>query len=170
MDETVLRLTDAWRQCEKHLHHLQHALDALLPYLPVTPAFISCMDDERVQDWDQFILRFTKLQDAMGASLYPSLLAYLQEPYETRPMLDKLHRLEQLGFLDSTEDWFQIRAIRNRFAHDYPEDDALKSAYLNEAVEAVNLMKILLGRAKPIVIKLAGFTHNHSSRIENEKT
>ncbi len=153
-DLLALRLLDAWRQCERHLHHLQHAVAAITPSLPMTATAVSAMDDEMVQDWDQFILRFTKLQDAMGTRLYPGLLAYLQEPFEDRPMLDKLHRLEKLTFLGSVDEWNKLRAIRNHFAHDYPEDDALKAAYLNEAVEVVSIFKTLLARVEPVVLPM----------------
>jgi len=54
--------------------------------------------DAQVQRVDQFILRFTKLQDAMGCRLFPAILQYLQEPYEERPMLDKLNRLEKRNY------------------------------------------------------------------------
>ncbi len=154
MDEVASRFAEAWHQCTRHMHHLQHPLAALAPYLPASPEFVSAMDDEQVQDWDQFILRFTKLQDAMGARLFPAVLAYLQEPYEDRPMLDKLHRLEQLGYLVDIESWGLLRAIRNRFAHDYPEDDALKAAYLNEAVESVPVIHALLDRIAPIAMQV----------------
>lgn len=150
-DVSQLQLLDAWRQCERHLHHLRHAMAALAPSLPMTPSALPGLDDEAVQDWDQFVLRFTKLQDAMGARLFPAVLAYLQEPYEDRPMLDKLNRLEKLGYLVSVEEWHVLRAIRNRFAHDYPQDDGLKAAYLNEAVEAVPMLQALLARIKPLV-------------------
>ncbi|MDI1293644.1 MAG: hypothetical protein PSV18_12985 [Methylobacter sp.] len=56
------------------------------------------LTDAQVQSLDQFILRFTKLQDAMDSRLFPALLQYLQEPYEERPMLDKLNRLEKLRY------------------------------------------------------------------------
>lgn len=150
-DTAALRLLEAWRQCQRHLHHLMHAQQALQPWLPMQPGFLARLDDEAVQDWDQFILRFTKLQDAMGGRLLPSVLAFLQEPYEDRPMLDKLNRLEKLGYLDHAETWHTLRAIRNRFAHDYPEDDALKAAYLNEAVAAVPLLQTILSRVDPLV-------------------
>jgi hypothetical protein len=131
-------LNEAWRQCQRHLHHLRHAQSSLLAHAPIHPDQLGAMDDETVQDWDQFILRFTKLQDAMGMRLYPALLQYLQEPYDTRPMLDKLNRLEQLGILESVDEWNSLRAIRNHFAHDYPEDDAVKAAFLNQAMAAVH--------------------------------
>jgi hypothetical protein len=54
-------------------------------------------------------------------------------------VLDKLHRLEKLGYLSTLDDWQALRVIRKRFAHDYPEDDALKTAYLNEAISSVPL-------------------------------
>jgi len=150
-DVLAMRLLEAWRQCERHMHHLKHAVLALAPVLPVMPMSIANMDDEVVQDWDQFILRFTKLQDAMGARLYPALLDYLQEPYQDRPMLDKLHRLESLSYLSSADEWNTLRVIRNTFAHDYPQDDALKAAYLNEAVAAVPLLDALLAKVAPVV-------------------
>lgn len=66
---------------------MSHALSAIGPTLPMTASALRLLNDEAVQDWDQFILRFTKLQDTMGARLFPALLDYLQEPYEDRPML-----------------------------------------------------------------------------------
>lgn len=147
----VQRLQDAWQQCARHLHHLQHALQAVQSTLPLTAADLKAMDDEAVQDWDQLILRFAKLQDTMGSRLFPAALELLQESYEDRPMIDKLHRLEKLGYLGSTEQWHGLRAIRNRFAHDYPEDDALQAAYLNEAAQAVAVLEALLRRFVPLL-------------------
>jgi hypothetical protein len=48
-------------------------------------------------------------------------------------MLDKLNRLEKLGFIDSVEKWQTVRNIRNQFAHDYPDDLDKKAAQLNLA-------------------------------------
>ena len=73
-------------------------MTSLAPKLPATANNVAMLDDETVQDWDQFILRFIKLQDTLGARTYAALLDYLQEPSATMPMLDKLNRLEQLGF------------------------------------------------------------------------
>lgn len=139
-------LQQAWQTCQRHWHHMQHALTALRPFLPMEGRKLAQLDDEQVQDWDQFILRFTKLQDALGAQLYPALLAYLGEPYEDRPMLDKLGRLEKLGYLSGVEQWQTLRVIRNRLTHDYPTDDALKAAYLNDAIDAVAVLEALLNR------------------------
>lgn len=110
------------------------ALEALWPF---TADKYAALTDEQVQDMDQFILRFTKLQDTLGDRFLPAILQFLQEPYDTRPMLDKLNRLEKLGFIKSVEKWQQIRSIRNRFAHDYPDDPEKNAAHINLAFTAV---------------------------------
>ena len=131
-------------------------MSAIQPTLPLTADALTQLNDEAVWDWDQFVLRFTKLQDTLGARLFPALLEHLQEPYEDRPIIDKLHRLEKLGYLPKLDDWQALRVIRNRFAHDYPEDDALKAAYLNEAISSVPLLLALLAGSAPVMAGLHG--------------
>lgn len=82
----------------------------------------------------------------MGARLFPSVLLYLQEPYEDRPMLDKLHRLEKLGYLEESEQWRALRMLRNRFAHEYPDDPDKNAAILMLAIEAVPNVLAMLER------------------------
>lgn len=137
---STLRLQDAWRECERNAYHLQRALGQLQPLLPLGGAQFQGLTDAQIQTLDQFILRFTKLQDAMGSHLYPSILDYLQEPLEERPMLDKLNRLEKLGYLHDAEMWGSVRSIRNKFAHDYPDDPEKNAALVNIATEAARTM------------------------------
>jgi hypothetical protein len=92
----------------------------------------------------------------MGPRLFSALLEHLQEPYEDRPMIDKLHRLGKLGYLPKLDDWQSLRVIRNRFADDDPEDDALKAAYLNEAISAVPLLLGLMAGIAPVMGSLQG--------------
>ena len=82
----------------------------------------------------------------MGARLFPSVLLYLQEPYEDRPMLDKLHRLEKLGYLEESEQWQSLRMLRNRFAHEYPDDPDKNAAQLMLAIESVPSLVAMLER------------------------
>lgn len=84
---------------------------------------------------DQLLFRFTKLQDALGERLIPATLGLLQEPFEAWPMRDRLNRLEKLGFLDVTQ-WLDWREIRNRLAHEYPDQPELRFAALLKAIDA----------------------------------
>lgn len=141
---SMLRLQDAWRECERNIYHLCRALTSLAPILPMTGEGFEHLTDAQVQSVDQFILRFTKLQDAMGSRLFPAILQYLQEPYEERPMLDKLNRLEKLRYIQSAEVWQNIRNTRNKFAHDYPDDWEKNAALINLACEAAENMYSIL--------------------------
>ncbi|MBE0490213.1 MAG: hypothetical protein IBX53_14155 [Halomonas sp.] len=46
---------------------------------------------------DQFIMRFSKLQNAIGAKLLPSVLELTKEPGDYPAFIDKLNRLEKIG-------------------------------------------------------------------------
>lgn len=48
-------------------------------------------------------------------------------------------------------DMNSLRVIRNTLAHDYPQDDGLKAACLNEAVAAVAVLESLLDKVVPVV-------------------
>lgn len=143
---SALRLEQSWRECRQHARYMRYALTALGPVLPLTGARLQSLDAEAVQDLDQFVLRFGKLQDALGLRLLPSVLAYLQEPYESRPMLDKLNRLEQLGFLEHAGDWSRLRAIRNQFTHEYPDEPQKNASLLNQAFAAADELEAILAR------------------------
>jgi hypothetical protein len=146
IDTAAQQLADAWRQCQRHAHHLRHALASLEDKLPLSGSQLANLDDEAVQDLDQFVLRFGRLQDAIGARLLPAVLNVLQEPFEDRPMIDKLNRLEKLGFLESGEQWQRLRAIRNRFSHDYPDDPDKNAALLHLAIQSVDDVMAILQR------------------------
>ena len=56
-------------------------------------------DQHQLRILDQLLFRFTKLQDAHGQRLIPATLAALSEPFEEWSMIDRLNRLERLGYL-----------------------------------------------------------------------
>lgn len=61
-------------------------------------------------------------------------------------MLDKLHRLEKLGYLEESEQWQSLRMLRNRFAHEYPDDPDKNAAILMLAIESVPSLVAMLER------------------------
>lgn len=106
--------------CQAHREGLNDAL-ADLEQRRLVAADLEHMPKEDRRLLDQFAYRYTRLQDDMGARLMPAILRALGEEIATMPALDRLNRLEQLGWLPSGEEWAELRRIRNEFAHDYPE-------------------------------------------------
>lgn len=96
-------------------------------------------DRSCVRLMDQLLFRFIKLQDSVGERLIPATLAALGEPYEDKPMRDRLNRLERLGYLD-VDDWLAWRDVRNRLAHEYPDKPELRFAALLAAIEAARAL------------------------------
>jgi hypothetical protein len=77
---------------------------------------------------DAFVARFGRLQDTVGDKLLPSLLEAL---FETPgPAIDNLDKAERFGFIESADDWMQMRRLRNQMVHEYIEDMAVLSSAL----------------------------------------
>ncbi|CAK0756359.1 conserved hypothetical protein [Gammaproteobacteria bacterium] len=138
------KLEDSWRECVKHIYHLSCALADLQKIGTLTKERYAILSDEEIRTLDQFVFRFSKLQDAVGVRLFSSILEYLEEPYVGRPMIDKLNRLEKLGFIESVEQWHILREIRNRFSHVYPDNAEKNAALLRLAMASVQDLKNLL--------------------------
>ena len=86
---------------------------------------------------DQFLFRFSKLQDAMGEKLFVSMLEFLQEENpKSKPFIDTLNRLEQIGLLEDKNTWLELRKISNNIAHQYEDEPKQASEALN-AIYAV---------------------------------
>ena len=137
-------LRESLRQCERHVAVLQSAL-AELP-APLTTLHANSADPPLVRLIDQFILRFTKLQDTLGDQVLRRFAAdALGEPVSDLPLIDVLNRLERFGYLDVTQ-WARWRALRNSLTHEYPEHPEIRAALLNEAVAATSGLADLVAR------------------------
>jgi len=130
---TSIKVDKALIECETHLKRMDYARNKLKSLMPLTEATYKTLRDEQIEALDQYIFRFTKMQDAMGERLFRHILALLEEPAHDQPFLDKLNRLEQLGALESKGEWLKLRTLRNQLTHEY-EDDALSMS------QAINLV------------------------------
>lgn len=134
------RLQREFEICDKHILRINEALEELSSTLPLTTGSYSNLNTEEIRCLDQFIFRFSKLQDAMGAKIFRYLLEYLDEDVTALPMRDILNRLERYQFLSDANEWIYIRELRNEIAHDYPlmENDVVH--ILNELFSKVEVM------------------------------
>ena len=127
-------LATALWEADRHLATLESALQDWHAAPAANLAQLEA-DSERLRILDQLLFRFSKLQDALGLRLIPATLAVLSEPFEEWPMIDRLNRLEKLGFIE-VDDWLRWREIRNRLAHEYPDHPETRFAAIEAAVAA----------------------------------
>ena len=69
-----LKVESALLEGEAHRLRLVSSTGKLMPFLPLTSVLLEDLADETVSYLDQFIYRFTKLQDTMGTKLFPALV------------------------------------------------------------------------------------------------
>ena len=119
--------------CSLHLKRMLFAKSKVKKHIPLKRETYYSIDEETIGFLDQYIYRFSKLQDTIGSRLFPFLMEAMAESTSDKAFIDILNRLEKLGIIDSAFSWIQIRKIRNDIAHEYP-------ASLNERIEGINLL------------------------------
>jgi len=98
-------------------------------------------DFETVKVLDSFIFRFIKLQDYLGQKLFRRFLEIIGEYYENMSFLDILDKLEKLGIINSADRWMEIRKLRNKLTHEYPDEIEEMKAELKEALDTFPELK-----------------------------
>ena len=119
--------------CDRHADRLDWAMSELQNHFPLSADRLDNLSDIEIAVLDQFSTRFAKLQDAIGAKLFPAILELTKEQGEFKAFVDKLNQLEKIGAIRSAEDWLLLREVRNAFAHDYPDDLELQASVLNQS-------------------------------------
>lgn len=137
--------------CDRHADRLRWAVDQLQCHFPFDEDKLNQLNDMEIAVLDQFATRFGKLQDVMGAKLFPAILELTKEPGELKVFIDKLNRLEKIGAIPSTEDWLLMREVRNTFLHDYPDDPQVQAEMLNKAIELTGQLFGVLHSVKDFI-------------------
>ena len=101
-DEVAI-LRQAYALCSTHRDALKDALQDL-DQRELTALDLEYLSRQDRRLLDQFAYRYTRLQDDMGSRLFPSALRALGENIPAMSMLDRLDRMEQLGWLPAAEE------------------------------------------------------------------
>ncbi len=142
------KLNEVFEVCSLHLKRMYFSHGKITSFIPLNRNNYYEMDDETVSFLDQYIFRFSKLQDIMGSRLFPSVLEYLAEPMNDRPFIDLLNRLERLGIIDSAMDWIELRRVRNEISHEYPTSLPERIEGINILFEQLTTLQVIVERCK----------------------
>lgn len=143
MNQSIIEIL---KICDRHADRLNWAMTELQPHFPLSATSLGDLTDLEIAVLDQFSTRFGKLQDAMGAKLFPAILELTKEQGELKAFIDKLNRLEKIGAIQSTDNWLLLHEVRNAFSHDYPDDLELQASVLNQAYQlARDLLTVFEG-------------------------
>ena len=101
---------------------MNKAHQTLMSCFPLAKVGCEAFDDDHVSYLDQFLYRFSKLQDSIGQKLFKAVLSYKKEDVLNKSFIDIVNRLEQLQSLQDDVAWFVLKDIRNQLALDYEDD------------------------------------------------
>jgi hypothetical protein len=148
-----LPLLDALRQCALHAQRMGSASDRIA--FPIAVSQLAAHDEALITLTDQFVFRYTKLQDTLGEQVLRQFCTdVLLEPVDDAAFADILALLERRGYL-SEADWRIQRSMRNALTHEYPEQTAWQAEALN--------------RAHGLAQQLLNWLNRFRSEFENQK-
>ncbi|MFN7038088.1 MAG: hypothetical protein ACK4OM_00760 [Alphaproteobacteria bacterium] len=146
-------LSDYIKIAAIHAERLKSALEEFDNLVPLNVKKLEHMSITQIAFLDMMTTRFSKLQDIIGAKIFPLILEILGEDAHT--FRDKLNKLEKLDYIDDASWWMELREIRNQITHDYPNNHAILVEHFNimipKAKELLEFWNKL--RTKEIVIR-----------------
>lgn len=141
--ETALRLRLEFlcRVVQKEAQYLQETA-ARLFVAPLTPEALKRISDDSLlaERLDAFVSRFGRLQDTLTDKFLPTLLDAMAEPKASA--VENLDRAEKLSWIDSTDEWLEIRKLRNQMIHEYIEDLVVLSSALMSGQRFVSKLSL----------------------------
>ena len=111
---------------------LKDALIQVNKLLPLFAAVLANLPTDKLAFLDMMTTRFGKLQDIIGLKIFPIILNLLEE--DAVAFIDKLNKLEKLGYIEDANWWVELRGIRNKITHDYPDDHDLICSHISVVI------------------------------------
>ncbi len=126
------RLKQTIKECALHVKRMNSAFNKIKPFTPLTGEKLSNLSEDEIEHIDQYLFRFSKLQDAMGQRLFKNVLLALGEIIEGKSFIDVFDRLEQLEIIDDYDKWLELRVVRNELSHEYEDNPEENTSELNK--------------------------------------
>jgi len=143
-----IKLEKYFKECDKHLQRIEEAYEDIKSLIPLNAKSYKNLSKHSVQAFDQYLFRFTKLQDTMGEKIFPLIVQAYEQTTQPQPFIDILNKLEKFGFLNSTEEWLNLRQIRNAIAHQYDDEAQEMSQAINNIINQKEIIKSIYLKIK----------------------
>jgi hypothetical protein len=132
------------KTCHIHLERMEIAFGKVKHLFPFNSEKVEKLNNAEIAFLELFTNRFSKLQDVLGSKIFPQFLDYLGESSEQDTLIDRLNKLEKFRFIESAEEWKNLRKLRNSFSHEYPDNPDYVADNLNKTLKAFDDLKNLL--------------------------
>ncbi|MEA1918867.1 MAG: nucleotidyltransferase domain-containing protein [Campylobacterota bacterium] len=143
-----IKLQKYFNECDKHLQRIEEAYGDIDSILPLSVEKYKELSKDEVQDIDQYLYRFSKLQDTLGQKIFKAIVNIYEPTTEAIPFLDMLNLLEKLSFLESHKEWLNLRDKRNKIAHQYDDEPYEMTEAINDILNQKDILKSIYLRIK----------------------
>lgn len=126
-----LKIKKYMNECRKHRVRINEAFEEIKDIFPLSGKKYLGLTSYEIKNIDQYLFRFSKMQDTIGEKLFRLIVEDFVENINTMTFIDILNRLEKVGIIQSRVEWNTLRKARNNIAHQYDDDE-------NEMAEAIN--------------------------------
>ncbi len=148
LDLTKIKINRYFNECDKHLQRVEEAYGDISTILPISVSKYKNLTKDEVQDIDQYLFRFAKLQDTLGDKVFRLLLKAYEPTDEVLPFIDLLNKLEKLGFISSAKEWMNLREIRNEISHQYDDEPEEMCQAINNILNHKDIIKEIYLKVK----------------------
>jgi len=78
------------------------------------------LDMDQLESFEALTARFARLSDLVIQKILRTI--FIMDLEEIGTVRDRIHQAEKRGFVESAEDFVQIRMLRNEIAHEYKSE------------------------------------------------
>jgi len=148
MNPPPLRTTvaDNLKRAHQIATRLDYSITQLQPIMPLTATRMVELSEAQIESLDAFAKRYEQLQDTLQNKLFRGIALLEQENISDYSRRDITHLMEKLGVIPSTDEFANYALIRNRLAHEYPDEPERQSQRLNTAFDSASGLRHLVTR------------------------
>jgi len=128
---TRVKINKYLNECNKHKMRIEKSYAKVKEIFPLSAPRYQSLSDDEVEAIDQYLFRFSKLQDTLGQRVFKLIVSEYEENIETFTFIDILNRLEKIGVLEDVNIWKKLRDVRNDIAHQYDDEPQQMAEALN---------------------------------------
>ncbi|MEA1914591.1 MAG: hypothetical protein U9N30_04660 [Campylobacterota bacterium] len=143
-----IKLLKYLNECDKHLQRINEAYEDMQTFLPINAKSYQNLNKNQVQDIDQYLFRFSKLQDILGEKIFKLILDKYSPSNNSLSFIDILNTLEKLDFLTNAQEWQRLRKIRDDIAHQYDDEPEESAQAINNIASQKEILETIYIRIK----------------------
>jgi len=134
LNDNNIRLEKYLNECNKHKLRIEKAYNKIVSIFPISSTRYEKLSDDEIEALDQYLFRFSKLQDTIGDKIFKLIISEYVEDITKLTFIDILNHLEKIGILDDANIWKKLRTIRNNISHQYDDEPSEMADALNDMI------------------------------------